>query len=384
MIRFKQTFGSGIKCKVDAEYMISKYECSLLNANPLSGLLKIQFEKGNILNYQGDTKTTLSQKIEKGVGHDLLMTYVLQLLRLCQELQGEGLDIRKLILHPDWIYVNKEGTELTLMYCPVNGMALQYDLKLFLQDVVWMASLTGEERNQWKKWLDSEEEMSVQSLLLWGKGWNTGEKERKYKKEHNHVKYEKIYSDAPTDIEDDVATSIEDDAPTDTEDTLMDEDEVTTLDWEKDMSIFQSWNAEGFVKNSVEENYKYDEMDAPTCEDDEVDGTFIDSYSQKSENMSTLYPKIEIVSTGEEISVTKDEFKLGRSLQRADLVIKNNAGVSNIHAIILRQGNRYYLKDAHSTNGTSLNGKKIIGTIPEQLEDNSVIELYNEKLIFHV
>lgn len=378
----KQTFGVGIRCKVDAEYMISKYECSILNGHPLSGLLKIQEDKGNVLNYLGETKVNLTQKLTKGIHHDLLLSYIRQIVRLVNDIRKLGLNTGKLVLHTDWIFLDKEETSLNLIYCPLNGLALSYDARLFLQDLILMASLTGEERAMWKKWLDSSEGLTVSSLSAIksipgkaGKETNSSYKWETEKPGRNmwdlNVDEKTLpddidewtqpfelsgYDEAPTGLDDDdenfCSAVLDDDgeAPT----GLDDDDEVRT----------------------TEDDYQFGM--------DKEDGTFVESFSQKGATLDISYPMLQRVSTGEEVLITKAEFKLGRSEQRADFVIKNNGGVSNVHAVILKQGRGYYIRDAHSTNGTFLNGNVVAASSPVRLEDNSVIELYNEKLIFRM
>lgn len=386
MIRLKQAFGSGIKCKVDAEYMISKYEISLLNGHPLSGLLKIQEEKGNGLNYTGETKVNLTQKLAKGVNHDLLLEYVRQLIRLLGDIRKLGLNTGKMILHTDWIYLNTEENGLNFIYCPLNGPALQYDVRLFLQDIILMASLTGEERTMWKRWLDTNKELTLSSLSM-------VKASRPIKKDIASPWGEKEVSDpwGRQEISNNNRWP-----PREEEATLPDgDDSVTMLDLDDDGEAPTGLDEDDF-------DFLDDDDEAPTGLDDEEegattvddfnyqygmdkdDGTFVESYSQKSPGPDVSYPIIQRVSTGEEAFITKDEFKLGRSEQRADFVIKNNGGVSNVHAAILKQGRSYYIKDFHSTNGTFLNGNVIPESTPVRLENNSVIELYNEKLIFRM
>lgn len=76
-------------------------------------------------------------------------------------------------------------------------------------------------------------------------------------------------------------------------------------------------------------------------------------------------------------------FSVGRSTQRADMCIPGNSRISNIHAIILKKGNTFYLKDNGSTNGTFLNGNKINPQMdPVRLRSGDRIRLYDEELEF--
>lgn len=57
-----------------------------------------------------------------------------------------------------------------------------------------------------------------------------------------------------------------------------------------------------------------------------------------------------------------------------------NISTSNIHAVILREGDRYYLEDCQSTNGTILNGEHVSGK--KVLHEKDVITITDSKIIF--
>lgn len=72
---------------------------------------------------------------------------------------------------------------------------------------------------------------------------------------------------------------------------------------------------------------------------------------------------------------------IGRSQIRCDVAIEGNNSISKIHAFIWQTDQICYLEDAHSSNGTFVNGEKIE---PEQripLENPAVFQLNDETLI---
>ena len=118
------------------------------------------------------------------------------------------------------------------------------------------------------------------------------------------------------------------------------------------------------------------------------DGTYIESTSEPFSRVSKSNVKVPTLfrkRTGETVKVEKDIFKLGRSMQRADYCINNNSGISNIHAMIIKENNQYYVKDNHSTNGTYVDGEKILdSTLLVSLHEGSIIQLYDEEIEFHL
>lgn len=152
--------------------------------------------------------------------------------------------------------------------------------------------------------------------------------------------------------DDEVFTGADDEPPTGVEDD--EEEEVTTLD--DDDNLYTSMG--------------------------KSDGTFLETTSESG--FYTERPFLHRTATGEKILINKDEFKIGRSVQRADYCITNNNSVSNIHATIFtNNGSDYYLKDNRSTNGTVVDGKKVDSNgMAVKLRNGSRICLFNEELEF--
>lgn len=74
----------------------------------------------------------------------------------------------------------------------------------------------------------------------------------------------------------------------------------------------------------------------------------------------------------------KHKITIGRD-QHCSIALPNIC-TSNTHAEITRDGDRYYLTDHNSTNGTILNGRRVIGK--ELLHEKDVISITNSKIIF--
>ena len=73
------------------------------------------------------------------------------------------------------------------------------------------------------------------------------------------------------------------------------------------------------------------------------------------------------------------EWSLGRS-QLCDVVLEDPT-VSNLHAVIRWENGYWEIQDNHSTNGVSLNGKKVSRAV---FENSDVLTIGNIKMIFRV
>ena len=83
------------------------------------------------------------------------------------------------------------------------------------------------------------------------------------------------------------------------------------------------------------------------------------------------------------IEIDKDEFSIGRFNEVVDYNIVNKT-VGKIHSKIIKRGNKFYLIDLDSKNGTYINSSKLKPNIPCEIKDGSVIVFSNAKYTFEI
>jgi hypothetical protein len=73
---------------------------------------------------------------------------------------------------------------------------------------------------------------------------------------------------------------------------------------------------------------------------------------------------------------TRQEWKLGRSYEYCECVIDDPLKrISRLHATIIEEGGKFYIRDEGSAGGTYINKRKLTPQIPQQLRDNDLINL---------
>ena len=92
-------------------------------------------------------------------------------------------------------------------------------------------------------------------------------------------------------------------------------------------------------------------------------------------------PILKNLSTGDVYEVTSNPFTIGKS-QTCNLVIADNV-VSRHHAEVVQYGDKYFIKDLSSTNGTFINGNKLMADTDVELKDGQEIIFANKKFIYH-
>ena len=84
-----------------------------------------------------------------------------------------------------------------------------------------------------------------------------------------------------------------------------------------------------------------------------------------------------------EYSIENRNYTIG-SDKNAAIVIRDNATISRKHASIFKEGNDYFIRDEGSTNGTRIDGMKLIANQAMQLKNRVRIQLSDENFTFEI
>ena len=97
-----------------------------------------------------------------------------------------------------------------------------------------------------------------------------------------------------------------------------------------------------------------------------------------------VYPKLERLSTGEEIQINKPVFRIGKEKSYVDYFVNNNSAVSRSHADIVCRGQHYYIVDLNSKNRTFINGHVVPVRCETEIYNGDRLKLANEEFTFTV
>lgn len=87
------------------------------------------------------------------------------------------------------------------------------------------------------------------------------------------------------------------------------------------------------------------------------------------------------IKSGKIYYLDKSENRIGK--RQCEVHITDNVAISKLHAIIYKMNGEIFIEDMNSTNGTKVNGQKIIAGNRVLLKDEYNIELADEKFIFY-
>lgn len=82
--------------------------------------------------------------------------------------------------------------------------------------------------------------------------------------------------------------------------------------------------------------------------------------------------------------ISKSPFIIGKDALHVDFCINDNGAISRMHAKIISKVDGVYIDDCNSTNGTVVNGKRVIEGNPVKLSDGDTIVLADEEFEYRI
>ena len=96
----------------------------------------------------------------------------------------------------------------------------------------------------------------------------------------------------------------------------------------------------------------------------------------------SVFPTLRRIKTGEVIEVNQNSFVIGSVENSVDYCITGNTNISRKHACIMKFEDGYYLQDLDTTNGTFVNGMRVMSGRYVKISSGSVIRLAEEEFEF--
>lgn len=101
-----------------------------------------------------------------------------------------------------------------------------------------------------------------------------------------------------------------------------------------------------------------------------------------SNSNGKITPYLLRISTNEKALINKPLFRVGTEPNYADFVVNGNNSVSRSHADISLRNGEYFIRDNNSTNGTFINGERILSNSERKIVHEDKIVLANELFEF--
>lgn len=113
------------------------------------------------------------------------------------------------------------------------------------------------------------------------------------------------------------------------------------------------------------------------------DTTVLGGSSNATTVLSGNYGSLTRTKTGERVTISKEQFKVGRERSRVDMCISDNTAVGRLHAIIVSRGGNTYVVDQNSTNCTFVNSQRANANQEVPLKNGDKVTFADEEYTYN-
>ena len=321
------------------------------------GFLKPQVLKKNLVEYSGPTGISLLERLKKPVSKYDFFFIMEQIVVATQKIENNNLFLHNLVLDKKYVYINEITKEMQFMYAPLLQKKQENDVIEFMESIIYSVIPDSTENTDYI----SKFTYYIKNL----KEYNPDMIEKYITKEErgvvntikkNNVGQSGFMTDKPKDYYDHYSNvsqgNFEEEAT-----GLLAEDEATGL-------LFEDYEATGLLN-----------------ENDEGTALLTNDYTTST---YASFPSIQRVSTGENISINKSVFRIGKEQNYVDYCVTNNSAVSRSHADIVTRGQTYFVIDLNSKNRTYINEQPLQPQCEVEIFDGNKLKLAEEEFIFQI
>ena len=321
-----------IRTKIEKDEAINPRELQIFQTKLIRGLLRPVVEKNNQIQYVGYDGVSLKLYLKRGITKDLFFIFVAQIIETLKKLSHYGFSANMLLMDLDYIFINEVTHEVSLLYQPIVSTRCYGNVfQLFYEMIHEVILVPGEDVSIRSKFMQELQKMQyfsteeVEAFIL-RESPQTYHVVQRQKDGQSEDLYSRKLSCSSYGAQEEGTTLLVEEGT-----TLLDEEEGTTL---------------------LEEV-------APV----------------------EVIPYMIRLATSEKFEIRKTVYAIGKDPMGNDCVIRDNRAISRCHAKITKVGSDFYLEDCNSTNGTMVNGQRIVGTC--MLKNRDCIMFANENFEFY-
>ncbi len=347
-----------VRAKIASSECLNDKELDFFARKMFRGFLKPQILKKNLVEYTGPIGISLLNRLKKPISKYEFFFMMEQIVMATIRIHSNNLFVHNLVLDLKNVYINELTKEMQFLYVPLLQKKQNENVLEFMENIIYAVIPDDSTKTDYiskyayflksqkeyipevvEKYIMHEEKDVVSTIRkndVGQSGFMTNKPKDYY--EHYDTTMSNTYDEATgllSMMEDEEATGL-----------LMDEFEATgLLNEEEGTALLQ--------ENYVSPTYK-------------------------------KVPSMKRVSTGEEISITKSIFRIGKEQNYVDYCVTGNSAVSRSHADIVTRGSMYFVVDLNSKNKTYINEQPLIPQSEVQIFDGDKLTLANEEFFFRI
>lgn len=381
---------------------VNTAEIEWLKNSRVPGMLPcidIQKDEDVYIRYDLVSETTLVQQ-HSTITRETLCKVLADLAETLVEAQAGGLNTENFVLNKNQIFIDGFSNRLVFIYLPVKNHSFEKrTLKEFLQEFITMAPY--DERD------DARFFIKLHNYLLCTKEispMDLSEKLREWAAEseipffqHDWKRQPQYYSPGSPAAE--VNTPLEQGVVT-SEYSSQNKDKKTgrKLEIEEEVQYKRITRTElgdsGSLLKDAASLSRTSINILPNIslakDEEEEEGTTVLGAVEEEEEGTTFLglqaptlPFLLATATNERIIINKNLFKMGRDPLQTDYTSKNSV-IGRVHAQLLTIDGEYFFEDNHSTNGSFVNGVKLLPKQRQKIKHEDRIRLANEEFVFRL
>lgn len=344
-----------VKVKLSFKEKLNTRQLDFFSSKYMRGLLKARLLKKNEIEYSGPVGVSLHERLKKPLSKYDFLLIMEQIVDVTQKLERNGLSLNHLIIDIKSVFINEATRELQFIFLPLEKPRPVPDVLSFILRIIYSSipmeqqesdfipryvyfikGLSGFDAGKIEDYISREDRSVVDTIKRQGVGQSGFMTD-------DHVHYYEHYDNS--------------------------EDEATGLLAQNPTDRFEGLDADG----------KPDDSEATGLLIDE-EATGLLHGSGAINCTATLLRCI----TNEVIPLNKQVFRIGKEMSCSDYCVKNNDKVSRSHADLVTRGEKYFIKDLNSKNGTFVNGAVIMVGQEVEIFSGDHIRLANEEFEFYV
>lgn len=363
-----------VKIKATIGEVINEKELDCFFRAYLRGFLKPKLIKKNVIEYTGPIGISLNERKARPITKKDFLFILEQTVVAVRNLQSLKLDINRLLLNLEHVFINEYTKEVQFIYFPIHQSVQTITLYEFIETLAYSFRVAPETDNEYisrfifffkslkpfdinmiEKFV-MKEDKSVVDVIHKQNGGQSGfmtDKKQQYYEHYNEKKSKQLDDEATNRLLDESTGLL-----------VEQEDEATGL------LVEQDDEATGLLVDA--------DATALLIEEDE-EGTAL----LVDDCIYIRYPTLCRIATNEMIQVNKLVFRIGKDRGCADYYVENSV-VSRNHIDIIIRGNQYYVKDLNSKNHTYINNRMIPVNEEIEINDGDLIRLGNEEFTFNI
>ena len=341
----------------------------------LRGFMKPKLLKKNLLEYTGPVGIPLIERLKKPVSKRDFLFIMEQIVVAVQKVCGNSLQINRMVLDLNYVYINEITKEIQFLYVPTVGELPNPGVVGFIETIVYSTIPAAEQDMdfvsrfiyflraqrvfnpvQVEKYIAKEDSNVVNTIKKQNLG-QSGFMTSKQKHYYEHYDQDGMGGDEATGLLDEGAAG------------MWGEDEATGLLDEGAAGMWGEEEATGLLYEEEATSLLYEEDDSGTALLDE--------------DFPVHYPSLLRSVTQETIEINKPVFRLGKDPNNADYCVSDNKAVSRSHADLINRNGTCFIMDLNSKNHTYVNGQMLPSQCEIEIQDGDVLRLGNEEFIFY-